>query len=68
VLVILAAETSKAPFYVSGGLLAAYAILLAGLGITRHATFPPSEGAARGIIAVALLLVVASMATAVLTA
>jgi len=60
-------ETSKAAFYVLGGLFAGWAVLLGALGILRHATFPPSAGAARGIMAVGVVLMVGAMASAVLT-
>ncbi len=61
-------ETSKVAFYVLGGLFAGWAVLLGALGIMRHRTFPPSAGAARGIIVVGVVLMVAVMASSVLTA
>jgi hypothetical protein len=72
-LVILAAETlkdepSKAPFYILGGLLAAFGVGLAAVGISRHATFPPSAGVQRGLIALAAVLSAGAMVTAVITA
>jgi hypothetical protein len=60
-------EPSKTPFYVVGGLLAVFAVVISAIGIPRHATFPPSRGAARAVMALAVVLVVATMATAVLT-
>jgi hypothetical protein len=60
-------EKSKTAFYILGGLLAAYAVVLAALGMTR-ATFPESDGAKRGVMAVSFVLMAAAMATAVLTA
>ena len=59
-------ETSKTPFYVLGGLLAVYAVVLAAIGIKKH-DFPGSQGATRGIFAFSTLLVVAAMASSVLT-
>jgi hypothetical protein len=59
-------EASKAPFYLAGGLLAVFAVAVAALGIARH-DFPSSAGTARGVIALCATLVVAAMATAVLT-
>ena len=41
-------EVSKTPFYISAGVLCAFALLLAAVGIRRHATFPPSRGVATG--------------------
>jgi hypothetical protein len=59
-------EASKTPFYVVGGLVALYAVLLATIGIRNH-DFPGSKGAARGIFALSTALVVAAMASSVLT-
>jgi hypothetical protein len=57
---------SETPFYLAGGLLVAFAVAIAALGITRH-DFPSSSGAARGVVALCAALVLATMATAVLT-
>jgi len=70
-LLVLAAEaaeeeSSKAAFYVAGALLAAWAVVLGAIGLTRPA-FPTNEGAARGVMALTAVLVVAAMATAVIT-
>jgi hypothetical protein len=67
---LLAAEAvkpSKTPFYIAGGLLAAWAVLIALFGISRHRDWPASEGVARGIMLVSVVLVAAAMATAVIT-
>ena len=68
-LVILAAEehTSKTPYYIAGIALAAFAVIISAIGISRQGTFPPSAGAARAVMGLAVLLVVATMASAVLT-
>jgi hypothetical protein len=59
---------SKVPFYVAGGLLAAWAVLVALFGISRHrGDWPAGEGAARGVMLVSAVLVVAAMATAVIS-
>ena len=60
-------ETSKTLFYVCGGLLAAWAVVIAAIGIRAHETFPPSQGAARGVMAISVVLILAAMASAVLT-
>ena len=60
-------ETSKTAFYVLGGLAAVWAILLFAVGM-RSATFPASATAQRGVIAISAVLVIAAMASAVLTA
>jgi hypothetical protein len=68
-LLVLAAEeveTSKTAFYLCGGLLAAWAVVLGFVGL-RSPDFPGSGAAARGIMAVTAVLMVAAMATAVIT-
>ena len=62
-----AEEVSKAPFYISAGVLVGFAALLSGVGIARHATFPPSRGVANGLILVTLILVAATAYTSVIT-
>jgi hypothetical protein len=53
-------------FHVCGGLLAAWAVLVAVLGITRE-NFPGSTGAARVVGAISVLLVLMAIGTAVYT-
>jgi len=69
-LVLIAAETaeesSKVPFYVTGGLLAAWAVAVSALGITRP-SFPTTQSPARAVIAISVLLVLATMAAAAVT-
>jgi hypothetical protein len=62
-----AEEPSKTAFYICGSLLAAWAVVLAGIGMS-HATFPATVGAKRGVMAISFLLMAAAMATAVITA
>ena len=62
-----AAEHSKTLFYLLGGLLAGWAVVLAAFGISR-ADFPATETAARGVMAVSAILVVAAGAAAIITA
>jgi hypothetical protein len=59
-------EGSKTAFYVAAGALASWAVLLGAFGVMRE-TFPPSNGVARGVMLVSGVLMVATMATAVLT-
>jgi hypothetical protein len=59
-------ESSKAAFYVAGTVLALWAVVLAYIGITQH-DFPRSKDASRGVMGLSALLVVATMATAVIT-
>ena len=60
------AEASQTPFYVAGGLLTLFAVLVGALGVVKH-DFPSSRGVTSGVIGLAALLVVATMATAVLS-
>ena len=60
-------ETSKTLFYVLGGAAAVWAIVLFAVGM-RSPSFPGSPGAQRGVIVVSVLVVVAAMASSVLTA
>ena len=61
-------ESSKTLFYIAGGVLAAFAVVVSALGISRIGTFPASTGQARGVIGLAALLVATAMAAAILTA
>jgi small neutral amino acid transporter SnatA (MarC family) len=61
------AEPSKAPFYIAGGLLAAWAVVLGAFGLSRP-QFPFGETGARGVMAISVLLALATMAMAVVTA
>jgi hypothetical protein len=61
-------EKSHTAFYVAGGLLTLWAVVVSFVGIRGHANWPSSEGAARGIMGISAVLVVLAMATAVITA
>jgi hypothetical protein len=61
---IAAAEPSKVPFYLAGGALVAWAVVLAGIGLTRP-SFPYGTRGTRGVILFSLLLVVVTLAAAV---
>ena len=61
------AEPSKTAFYIAGGVLAAYAVLISALGISRIGTFPAKKAQARGVMLLSAVLVAAAMASAVLT-
>ena len=65
-LLVLAAESSKTAFYAGGGVLAAWAVLLAAIGLSRP-EFPRTEGAARGVYGISLLLTAAAAITAIAT-
>jgi hypothetical protein len=62
-----AEETSKTAFYVAGIALTVFALVVAAIGIRGHEHFPPTRGAARAVMGLAVLLVALTMATAVLT-
>ncbi len=53
-------------FYVIGGLTAAWAVLLSALGITRH-RFPGTDGATRIVMGISVVLVAASIVSAIVT-
>jgi hypothetical protein len=61
-------EKSHTAFYIAGGLLALWAVLVSFVGIRRHENWPSSDTAARGIMGISAVLVVLAMATAVITA
>jgi hypothetical protein len=61
------AEPSKTAFYICGGALAAWAVALGFVGL-RSPDFPGGESGQRGVIGITAVLVVAAMATAVITA
>ena len=60
-------ESSKLLFYVCGGLLAIFAVVISAIGISRHDSFPPTKGAARAVMGLGALLVLLTMASAVIT-
>jgi plastocyanin len=64
---ILGAEKSKVPFYIAGGALVVWALIVSlGLGL-RRPDFPGGPGGERIVIAISAVLVLAAAATAVIT-
>ena len=63
---LAAAEPSKVPFYIAGGVLAAWAVILAGIGLSR-VSFPYSESGQSAVIGISLVLVIATIAMAIAT-
>ena len=61
---VFASEPSKTPFYLAGGLLAGWALLLGAFGIT-HPDFPGSATASRLVMVTSAVLVAATVTTAV---
>jgi len=65
---VLAAEKSKIPFYVAGGILVVWAMVLSlGIGL-RRPDFPASLAGQRAVMAISAVLVLGAVSTAVLTA
>jgi hypothetical protein len=62
------AESSKTPFYIAGGALVLFAVLIGVFGARGADRFPATKGARNGVCLLAAVLVAATMATAVLTA
>jgi hypothetical protein len=65
ILAAQAVEKSKIPFYIGGGALAVWAVVLGLVGLSRPSF--PNGPAERGVMAISTLLMLAAMATAVLT-
>ena len=63
---IAASEPSKVPVYIAGGVLVVWAVVLAGLGLTRPA-FPYGQRGARLVMGTSAVLAVITMAMAVIT-
>jgi plastocyanin len=64
---ILGAEKSKVPFYIAGGVLVAWALIVSlGLGM-RRPDFPSGPSQQRGVIAVTVVLVLVAVSMAVVT-
>ncbi len=64
---MFASAPSKTPFYLAGGLLAAWAVVLGAFGFT-HPDFPRSAGTSRLVMLTSAVLVGAALMTAVTTA
>jgi hypothetical protein len=58
---------SEAPFFIAGGLLASFAIIVSVIGFKKP-DFPGTESATRGVMALGTVLVVAAMASIVYVA
>ena len=65
-LLLAASEPSKVPFYIAGGVLALWAVVLAAIGL-RQPSFPGGATGQRGVIAISLALVVIAIGAAILT-
>ncbi len=65
-LLLAASESSKVPFYIAGGVLSLWAVVLAAIGL-RQRSFPAGPTGQRGVIAISLALVVIAIGAAILT-
>jgi uncharacterized cupredoxin-like copper-binding protein len=64
---VLAAEKSKVPYYIAGGLLVAWALFVSlGLGL-RNPSFPGTLAGQRAVMAISAVLVLLTVSMAVLT-
>jgi uncharacterized cupredoxin-like copper-binding protein len=64
---VLAAEKSKVPYYIAGGVLVVWALILSvGIG-TRNPNFPSTLGGQRTVMAISAVLVLATVSTAIVT-
>jgi hypothetical protein len=67
VTVLLAAsEPSRVPFFIAGGLLAVWAVVLSWIGLTRPA-FPGGVAGERAVIGISLTLAAVAVAMAIVT-
>ncbi|MEA2198427.1 MAG: hypothetical protein QOJ25_2478 [Solirubrobacteraceae bacterium] len=60
-------EPSKAPWYIAGGILAVWAVVLSAIGLARP-DFPGNKGGRQIVILISFVLVAAAMTSAVASA
>jgi hypothetical protein len=58
------AKKSEAPFFIAGGAFATFAVLISIVGIKKP-DFPADAGAARGVMALGVLLMLGAMSAIV---
>ena len=63
---LAASEPSKVPFYIAGAALVIWALVLAGIGLSRP-DFPYNANGQRGVIGITAVLVVIAIGAAILT-
>ncbi len=63
-LLVAASEPSKTPFYIAGIAFALWAVVLAGIGLTRP-SFPYNLPGQRTVIGISLLLLILTVGTAI---
>lgn len=64
---ILAAEKSKVPYYLAGGVLVAWALIVSVLFGLRKPDFPGNAAGQRVVMAISVVLVIAAASTAIVT-
>jgi hypothetical protein len=64
--VLVSAVVSKVPFFVAGGALAGWAVVLAALGLSRP-DFPARPGSARTVMAISVVLMAVAIAMSIHT-
>jgi hypothetical protein len=65
-LLLAASEPSKVPWYIAGGLLAVWAVVLSVIGLTRP-QFPNNARGQRIVIAISAILAAFAVAMAIVT-
>jgi hypothetical protein len=65
-LLVAAAEPSKVPVYIAGGVLAAWAVLLSAVGLTRP-SFPNGVVGQRAVMGISIVLAALAVAMAIVT-
>jgi hypothetical protein len=63
-LLLAASEPSKVPWYIAGGLLALWAVVLASIGL-RNPQFPGNARGQRLVVVISLVLAVFAVAMAI---
>lgn len=64
---VLAAEKSKVPFYIAGGVLVLWALFISIAVGMRKPDFPANAGQQRAVMAISIVLVLAAVSMAVVT-
>ncbi|HET8976601.1 MAG TPA: hypothetical protein VFN87_00495 [Solirubrobacteraceae bacterium] len=66
-ILLLADATSKVPFFILGGALALWAVVLSWFGLSRP-DFPANAGGERGVIGLTVVMAALAIGAAILTA
>jgi hypothetical protein len=60
-------STDKTFYYVAGGLLTLWALVVSAIGISRHDKWPATDGAKRAVMGLTAVFVAVAMASAIVT-